>query len=269
MYLAAMLLLLRTESECMFMMDTIKFNKANTKVVAHRGLSGLEPENTVAAFVAAGNRSYYGAECDVHVTKDGKFVVIHDETTKRVASKNVDVEKSKLKKIRKVLLDDICGLERKELGAEVHYCNRCDLYVPEMHEYINICKKYGKKCVLEVKNRMKTEDIKRMVDEISSLEYLDSVIFISFSLENVIDLRKLLPNQQVQFLIGKYDEEVLKILNDNNVDLDIQYKALTKEIIDEVHANGHIVNCWTVDDKEAAEQLADWGVDQITTNILE
>ena len=80
------------------MMDTIKFNKANTKVVAHRGLSGLEPENTVAAFVAAGNRSYYGAECDVHVTKDGKFVVIHDETTKRVASKNVDVEKSKLKK---------------------------------------------------------------------------------------------------------------------------------------------------------------------------
>ena len=62
MYSAVMLLLHRTESECMFMMDTIKFNKANVKVVAHRGLSGLEPENTVAAFVAAGNRSYYGAD---------------------------------------------------------------------------------------------------------------------------------------------------------------------------------------------------------------
>ena len=264
-----MLLLHRTESECMFMMDTIKFNKANVKVVAHRGLSGLEPENTVAAFVAAGNRSYYGAECDVHVTKDGKFVVIHDETTKRVASKIVNVEKSKLKKIRKVLLDDICGLERKKLGADVHYCNRSDLYVPEMHEYINVCKKYGKKCVLEVKNRMKTDDIKRMTEEISSLEYLDNVIFISFNLDNVIDLRKLLPNQQIQYLVSKSAKDVLKIFNDNNVDLDIHLGALTKEIIDEVHANGHIVNCWTVDDKKLAEQLVSWGVDQITTNILE
>lgn len=250
-------------------MDTIKFQRKNTQVVAHRGLSGLEPENTIAAFVAAGNRSYFGAECDVHVTKDGKFVVIHDKTTKRVSAVDVDVEKSRLKKIRKVKLDNICRLEREKLGEDVHYCNRTDLVVPEMYEYINVCKKYGKKCVLEVKNRMKIEDIKRMTEEIKSLEYLDNVIFISFNLDNVIDLRKLLPNQQVQYLVSKYDENVLKILNDNNVDLDIQYKSLTKEIIDEVHANGHIVNCWTVDDKEAAEQLADWGVDQITTNILE
>ena len=250
-------------------MDSIKFNKGNVQIVAHRGLCGIEPENTVSAFIAAGNRSYYGIECDVHVTKDGKFVVIHDATTGRVAAEDINVEESTFEEVRKIVLDNISRTERAELGDDVHFNNRSDLVIPEMHEYINICKKYGKKCVLEVKNRMKTEDIKRMVDEISSLEYLDSVIFISFSLENVIDLRKLLPNQQVQFLIGKYDEEVLKILNDNNVDLDIQYKALTKEIIDEVHANGHIVNCWTVDDKEAAEQLADWGVDQITTNILE
>ena len=56
------------------------------------------------------------------------------------------------------------------------------------------------------------------------------------------------------------------------VSFPLRLSAITeraKEIIDEVHANGHIVNCWTVDDKEAAEQLADWGVDQITTNILE
>ena len=91
------------------MMDTIKFNKANVKVVAHRGLSGLEPENTVAAFVAAGNRSYYGAECDVHVTKDGKFVVIHDETTDRISlgEYNINVEESDYKEIEKIVLPDL------------------------------------------------------------------------------------------------------------------------------------------------------------------
>ena len=43
-------------------MNTIKLNKGNVRVVAHRGLSGIERENTNAAFVAAANRSYYGIE---------------------------------------------------------------------------------------------------------------------------------------------------------------------------------------------------------------
>ena len=55
-------------------MNTIKLNTAgtNVKMIAHRGLSGLEAENTCAAFVAAGNREkYFGIECDIHRTLDG------------------------------------------------------------------------------------------------------------------------------------------------------------------------------------------------------
>ena len=60
-------------------MDVIRIDSKQTKMVAHRGLSGLERENTCAAFVAAGNRSYFGIETDVHTTRDGKFVIIHDD----------------------------------------------------------------------------------------------------------------------------------------------------------------------------------------------
>ena len=60
-------------------MNTIRFNH-QIKIIAHRGVSGLERENTCAAFIAAGNRSYYGIETDVHVTKDGKFIVFHDDS---------------------------------------------------------------------------------------------------------------------------------------------------------------------------------------------
>lgn len=256
-------------------MDTVKFSKGNVNVVAHRGLSGLEPENSIAAFVAAGNRSYFGVECDVHVTKDGKFVVIHDETTGRVAAKNINVEKSSLKKVRKIALDNICGLERKELGADVHYSDRADLVIPTMSEYINICKKYGKKCVLEVKNRMQPKDLARLVEEIKALDCLENVIFISFSFENMVDLRKLLPNQKLQYLLSKkgYEElgedKIIEILNQYSFDLDIQYSLLNKEFVDRIHTNGHIVNCWTCDDREVAEKLVEIGVDQITTNILE
>ena len=67
-------------------MDTIKFDKKNTLMVAHRGLSGIEKENTNTAFVAAGNRSYFGIETDVHKTLDGKYVVFHDDTTAKKAA---------------------------------------------------------------------------------------------------------------------------------------------------------------------------------------
>ena len=43
-------------------MDTIKIHSGSTRMIAHRGLSGLETENSIPAFVAAGNRSYYGVE---------------------------------------------------------------------------------------------------------------------------------------------------------------------------------------------------------------
>ena len=67
-------------------MNTIKITDPRKPLmVAHRGLSGLETENTCAAFVAAGNRSYFGIETDVHRTKDGKYVVFHDDTTGRLA----------------------------------------------------------------------------------------------------------------------------------------------------------------------------------------
>ena len=59
-------------------MNTIKFNKKQVQMIAHRGLSGLEKENTCAAFVAAGNReSYFGIETDVHRTADGQLSLIH------------------------------------------------------------------------------------------------------------------------------------------------------------------------------------------------
>jgi glycerophosphoryl diester phosphodiesterase len=52
-------------------------------------------------------------------------------------------------------------------------------------------------------------------------------------------------------------------------DVDVYHKRLTKELVDRYHAAGMKVNCWTVNHAEDGERLAEWGVDFITTNILE
>ena len=80
---------------------------------------------------------------------------------------------------------------------------------------------------------------------------------------------QLLPDQELYYLTGEYNQEILETLKRHRLNLDIYYKALTKEILEELHGEGILVNCWTCDDKEEAERLVSWGVDFITTNRLE
>ena len=93
--------------------------------------------------------------------------------------------------------------------------------------------------------------------------------FISFQLKNLVYLRRRYPEQSAQYLLDAWDDKSLETLKKYNLGLDIRYTSLTKEIVDQVHAAGLEVNCWTVNTKEAGETLAGMGVDYITTNILE
>ena len=113
-------------------MNTIQIDKqgTNVKMIAHRGLSGLERENTCAAFVAAGNReTYWGIETDIHCTADGKYVIIHDDTTTRVSGVEMTVEETNFDTLRSLRLLD---KERESV--------RWDLVLPTLEEYISICK---------------------------------------------------------------------------------------------------------------------------------
>ena len=239
-------------------MNTIKFEKKSTLVVAHRGLSGIETENTNAAFVAAGNRSYYGIETDIHRTADGEFVVNHDNTLERVGGEKINVEETDLDTIRSFVLFDKDGSK-----------NRVDLRPGTLENYISICKKYEKHCVLELKSEFTDEETASIINKIKAQDYLDHVTFISFIYEDLVKIRKLLPSQPVQYLFSEFTDEVKERLARDKFDVDVYYKSLTKDIVKALHDFGLTVNCWTVDDKDAAEALASWGVDYITTNILE
>ena len=241
-------------------MDTVKFDKKETKVIAHRGLSGIERENTCPAFVAAGNRSYYGIETDIHVGFDGEYIVSHDNRTARVSEGtfDIDVEQTPYDAIRELILPDRDGSFIRQ-----------DIRIPVLEEYISICKKYEKKAVLEIKDGFSEQNIIGVIRKIKLLDYLDNVIFISFDHNACLTIRALLPNATVQFLTGNYDDSLPERLESERLDLDIHYSVLTEERIKALHGRGIKVNCWTVDDPETAARLASWGVDFITSNILE
>ena len=239
-------------------MNTIKFDKKSTLVIAHRGLSGLEKENTNSAFVAAGNRSYYGIETDIHKTKDGHFVINHDGDFKRVANEEIVIESSTLEEIQNIILYDTDN--RK---------NRIDLRPTTLQNYLSICKKYEKHSIIELKSDFTDEDIAKIIDIIKEYEYLENVTFISFNYENLLKVRKILPNQSAQYLFWKLtDEEISRLVKDK-IDADVWCIELTEEQIKKAHEAGLKVNCWTVNEKENGEKFASWGIDFITSNILE
>lgn len=240
-------------------MDTIKIDNKQVKMVAHRGLSGLEKENTCSAFVAACNRAtYFGVETDVHRTADGQYIIFHDDNTARVGIDPMVIEETTFDTLRKLQLTDIDGKR-----------GRIDLTMPTLMEYIEICKKYGKHCVLELKNQFKAGDVYKIAGMIEKAGYLDHVIFISFALKNLIYLRRRYPNQPAQFLIKEWDDKVLKALETYNLGIDIYYKSATPENVQKVHALGQEYNVWTVNEAVDGEALVEMGVDYITTNILE
>ena len=239
-------------------MDTIKIKKGATQIVAHRGLSGIEKENTNSAFVAAGNRSYYGIETDIRRTIDGRFVICHDGNLNRIAGVDVLVESTALSDLQSVVLLDVDGNS-----------NRTDLRVSVLEDYISICKKYDKHCVLELKLEFTEEEISQIIDIFKSFDYLENVTFITFYYSNITMLRSICPMQSVQLLFSKFDDELIAKLIADRVDADVRYTAVTKELISVMHEHGLKVNCWTVNDKDLAEQLCEWDIDYITTNILE
>ena len=254
-------------------MDTIKIEKKNVKMVAHAGLFGMETANTNAGFIAAGNRSYWGGECDVRVAKNG-LVVIHNDSTEGFAPKTICISESTVEQIQEVVL-----YERPFFHTMEEYGltpgmkpPRSDLRIPTLQEYIRICKAYDKVCVTELKHAMTPETIAQVVECFGEQDYLDKVVFISFFWENLVEIRKHLPYCPVQFLTDEkqeFSDAFLDQVAAAGFDLDIHIFTATRELVERMHTRGIKLNVWTCDWIDKAQNLVEWGVDYITSNIIE
>ena len=235
--------------------DTLKFEKHSAQVIAHRGLSGLEIENTEAAFIAAGERSYYGIEADVKRTSDGKFIICHDANLKDLAGRDIDVEGSTLEQLLEIPLSSPIKNKTGKL---------C-----ELGTYISICKAYGKQAFIELKSAFTKAEIDAIIEIIGSYNYLENVTILSDKYQSLKYIKQSYPEQSVEYVVSKLNEEITKQLINDKIDVAVLFVSVTKDIVDAFHAADLKVNCWTIDNKYLAAHLAAIGVDYITTNILE
>jgi glycerophosphoryl diester phosphodiesterase len=174
-------------------------------VIAHRGNSTFCPENTLAAFRTAIKDGADIFETDLHLSRDGEFMCIHDSTVNRTTDGSGQVSAMTLDELRR-------------LNAGIHFSAYQNERIPTLDELMAILP-VDAALALELKTDrfLESEVCRRLVDKLDQGCILPRTVFISFSLARIqavkkaapdipigwITMHKLSPIRGVQF-IGPY-----------------------------------------------------------------
>ncbi len=231
-------------------------NIEDVKLTAHRGFSGIAPENTLVAFEKAGEYGFYATECDVHLTKDGVWVIYHDDNIFRLTNGYKNIEEATYEELQEYVIDN---------GVNVDYYP--NQKIPTLEEYLIICKDMKIIPQIEIKNGSK-EKLQEILDLLEKYDLRENAIIISFKSEMIKKVRELDEKIELWYLVEEITEENINECKDNNYKLAFNHKKNDEEIIKKAIGQGLTLCAWTVDDLTVLEELYNLGVKYITTNAI-
>lgn len=234
-------------------------NTREIHLTGHRGLSAVYPENTALAFEAGGKAGFYALECDTHCTTDGVWVVLHDGPIQTMFDGKGDVKTHSYAQMRQKKMINGANLDKY---PDAHICT--------LQEYIDICKKYGCRPMIEVKDE-RTEKMQSFYELLRQNEILESCILISFHISVLRALYAIDKNLELWYLINYINDKRIaqaKSCGNAGIAFCAQYNVPRPEAIKKVHDNGLTAACWTVDSADLLKKMMDCGVKYITTNSI-
>ena len=240
--------------EVMVAVNKIEPDAPNVRYIAHRGCSGLAPENTIPAYEEAGKAKYWGVETDIAETLDGEFVLMHDYTVDRTTNGTGNVADMTLEQIKALTID---------AGANI--AKYPDLKVPTLREYLTCCKRYNMVPIIECKTMNNIEGFYNILQELNMVK---QVIVISFLNATLQALRELSKDIRMQTLSPGAVEAGIALCKQYNFDVDLYVDDVTEDVVKQYHNNGIKVNVWSVNDDTRRLELESFGVDYITTDSL-
>lgn len=226
-------------------------------VIAHRGASGVAPENTLAAFRLAWSLGADGIEMDVHLSADGQVLVHHDVSTQRCAGVDWVVSEYPAAKLQEL---DVGRWKGPQFAGE---------RIPTLDDVLAL--KPTGHCLVELKTGPE------IVDPLARVlaRWPDTPVrLISFHQETLEACRDAFPQRPCLFLSEScYDDEgkayhpltlIEQALQAGFVGLDPEYTGIDAAFAQRTRDAGLELYTWTVNDPQAAQQLSQWGVQGIT-----
>jgi len=225
-------------------------------IIAHRGASGYAPENTIAAFQRAVELGAGFIETDLQLTRDARFVVIHDGNLERTTNGRGAVHEHTLAELRQ--LDAGKWFDRQFM----------DEPIPTLDDVLEFASKHDVVFYLEIKYNSAWGMHHSLVGALGKGEHAARTIVIAFDPAAIEAVRKLEPAIMIGLLVedakGDPVKAALKVGARQlcpNIDL------ITPELVENAHrADLHVVT-WTVNDADRMRFALDAGVDGIMTDV--
>lgn len=195
-----------------------------TQVFAHRGSKSNRPENTLAAFKEAVRVGADGIELDVHLTKDGQIIVIHDETIDRTTNGKGQ--------IRKLTLAQIQSYSAGSWFNRAYETEK----VPLLSDVLALLVALNFTGVLNIE--LKTDKIqyvdieKKTSDLLMSQDLPFSHIYCSFNLTSLARLATLEPQTELCYLMSTSDRKI-------QIGLETSYITHLNPRLDWLQKNSH------------------------------
>ena len=225
------------------------------KIIAHRGLSSIAPENTLKAFELAGKEQrFFGIECDIHETKDNQFVIMHDANLSRMAKVDLNIKELTLNEIKMHKIKTGNGIK--------NYPNE---YLPTFEEYLELCVYYDKVAVIEIKEVLELTSLTDVVNRIENHPGLKAVI-ISFNINYLKYIRALSSQFELQLLVNEIEESVIYDARVNQIDLSIWHELINPDLVKRLKKEGFKIALFTVNDPKLQVKYAKMGIDYLTTD---
>ena len=227
--------------------------------IAHRGASHDAPENTLAAVRLAWQQRADAVEVDVRLSKDGRLVVIHDDSTNRTCAVNKKISEQTLAQLRPL---DVGRWKGKQWSGE---------RIPTFEEVLATVPE-GKRLFVELK--CGPEGISELVRiASSSTKPPTQIVAIGFSRQTMKQLKAEMPELEVCWIskfrrnwkAGGWSPATQQLVAAAQ-EAAIGHRLPTAAEDETLKGAGLRVYVWTVDSPAKARQLAGAGVDGITTN---
>ncbi|GGH62172.1 glycerophosphoryl diester phosphodiesterase [Rothia aerolata] len=232
------------------------------KLFAHRGLSSIFPENTLAAFRACTDHGVNWIETDVNILGDGTVVVIHDSHLERTTNASGSIYNLTAADLDYI---DAGAWFSTEMAGE---------RVPTLAELIQLMNQTGLNANIEIKSNEQgaartRELMSGVLRELEALRPEREVIISSFNHLILAELKRLAPQYRVAALMTKEMmgadwRSVLELIGAETIHL--ESRGLTENHVKKVKDAGFAINVWTVNEGERASQLKNWGVDGVISD---
>ena len=229
------------------------------KLIGHRGVKDLCPENTIESVSTAFDIGLTYVEIDVKISKDEIPILLHDDSLDRTTDGSgfaIDY-----------VYEDIKKLD----AGKFFYNTNTDLFVPKLKDILNLCINNNGNLNIELKPNKNYEktNVYKIYQLTKNIEKID-IFFSSFDIISILEISKLYPHSNRSLLLDDFNEinvdDLISISTNNDLNIcGLNINLLSTDIINKIKKHNILITAYS--DKNislsSANDFFSLGVDSI------